>query len=669
MKAGFKLPVVAVITAALPALLLAQPDVEWEKHYGDADHELCFDAIQTRDGGFLMAGWNSTQDVATALRLDENGDTLWSEDFDGVGNFKFVDEAADGEFVLVGTTFSNQNWLAWLVKINEDRDILWSRTFSGQIGSLSSVWCVPTDDSGYCLVATDDRWDIYVLRTNDEGRRVWSYNYHWAMFDNVPSSIMQTGEDGFLIAGSCTANNTDYGCLMKIDEDGHEEWYLSAGGASFDDAVEYGDGYLVLGSPLSITVSSEGEIIDTVDFNEGVDDADKITSDVILKLSDGGYAFVSQGVNYPYHYTLARSASDLSRLWTIHDLGPDSPFFWKTLTQTADYGYAIGGYAEYENTDRDFYLCKLGPDPEFGVPRWVFLPDTVFSEDNWLTLDLPYLYEHLADINTPDSALSIAADSGEHIFANFDGNLLTLSAEPDWWGLDSVRLTVADPDSFSSSRYLSVMVTSVNDPPLPFVLLYPPDSSEAINLEMTFVWADADQNPMETDSVQYRLYFRTPDYVYELPLSADRFYFVNDIRDILTALHPGLESPVALEWGVRALDLEDSTDCERDFTLNVNLPQSVARSDLAPFAFSLLPPFPNPFNSRAELIFGLERPGWTTLRVYNYAGQLVASLYDGEAVSGRHEVVWDAGGFPAGIYLCRLESGGRSAAVKLAVVK
>jgi len=78
----------------------------------------------------------------------------------------------------------------------------------------------------------------------------------------------------------------------------------------------------------------------------------------------------------------------------------------------------------------------------------------------------------------------------------------------------------------------------------------------------------------------------------------------------------------------------------------------------------LLSCYPNPFNASVTIEFSAGE-----LTVYNIAGQKVATLAQGTAVAGEHRMVWDASGFPSGIYFVRLESGGRSRGVKLTLVK
>jgi hypothetical protein len=67
--------------------------------------------------------------------------------------------------------------------------------------------------------------------------------------------------------------------------------------------------------------------------------------------------------------------------------------------------------------------------------------------------------------------------------------------------------------------------------------------------------------------------------------------------------------------------------------------------------------YPNPFNPGTTISFSLSKNAFVTLKVYNTLGQEVASLVNGEVVAGQHEVRWDAGNVPSGVYFCQLRAG------------
>lgn len=663
-----KSSLLALLAVGLTAALYAQPEVEWERTYGGGRQDFFYGLTQTRDGGYVLVGETDSfgpphAGDGWAIRVNSDGDSLWARRYggDGYDNLGAVLETEDGDLMLAGVT-PVYNYPFWLIKCDSSGEPIWSQTYGEDYGTNVKA-LFQTVDGGFLLAGQSDRGFVAV-RTDDEGEQAWYKTYSNDADSYHLFSAIATSDGGYLLCGRASFYLEYMGYLVKIDEDGDEEWSLTEGiegqRLEFNSAVEVDDGsFVVCESRALYLVSRDGEVTGTRNFWDNVEpEQDRVYYLwTIIPTGDGGIALVG--------LIFLRTAGDFSILWRLR-LEQGTNFSARGI-KTADGGFAIG---EWTGTDTDdFYLAKFSPDPALGIPLWSVLPDTTFAEDDSLAIDLPFFYDHLADANTPDSLLTITADSSERIFAEFNGEVLTLTSQPNWWGDDSIKLTVADPDSFSSSRYLRVMVTSVNDPPLPFTLLFPPDNSEATQLEMTFLWAEATQNPMETDSVQYRLFFRTQDYVYDLPLSADRFYYVNDIRDILRALHPSLQSPIAITWGVRAVDSEDSTVCERDFTLNVNLPQSVAKEVAPPLDFALTGVHPNPFNSATVIRYSLPHSDVTRLTIIGSTGREIFTISDGWQDAGEHEVLLEGSKLPAGVYLARLQFGGKMRYAKLVCVK
>ena len=72
---------------------------------------------------------------------------------------------------------------------------------------------------------------------------------------------------------------------------------------------------------------------------------------------------------------------------------------------------------------------------------------------------------------------------------------------------------------------------------------------------------------------------------------------------------------------------------------------------------------PNPFVSTASVSFNLPKPGYTTVDIFDLAGRCVTTLLSAELINGSHTIQWDGRddsgvAVSAGLYLCRIQSGG-----------
>jgi len=98
---------------------------------------------------------------------------------------------------------------------------------------------------------------------------------------------------------------------------------------------------------------------------------------------------------------------------------------------------------------------------------------------------------------------------------------------------------------------------------------------------------------------------------------------------------------------------------------------STAR-DPAPQAssgFALDPAHPNPFRQRATIPFTLSQAARVTLTAYDVLGRRVAEVASERYAAGTHEVTWNAGELPSGVYVLRLKANGRVATRSVTVVR
>ena len=85
--------------------------------------------------------------------------------------------------------------------------------------------------------------------------------------------------------------------------------------------------------------------------------------------------------------------------------------------------------------------------------------------------------------------------------------------------------------------------------------------------------------------------------------------------------------------------------------------------------FRLYQNYPNPFNPLTHVSFELDHPADVSLAVLDLLGRVVATLLDERISAGVHEVEWDGGTSPSGIYFCRLRTGTRIESRKMILIR
>ncbi|MFH0764942.1 MAG: T9SS type A sorting domain-containing protein [Calditrichota bacterium] len=78
---------------------------------------------------------------------------------------------------------------------------------------------------------------------------------------------------------------------------------------------------------------------------------------------------------------------------------------------------------------------------------------------------------------------------------------------------------------------------------------------------------------------------------------------------------------------------------------------------------------PNPFNSQTKIAFSLPAKAKVKLSLWDVNGRWMRDLAVGEYSSGQHQILFDAGDIPAGIFIVELESRGKTLPRKALLIK
>ena len=312
-------------------------NLEWSKVYGDTKDDDAYDVVQASDGGYVVVG--STKSYGAGLtdlwviRTDEQGELIWEKILGGAKNdvaYSII-VLDSGEYLLTGSTasYGSGNGDVWVLKMNDDEDILWNITLGGPKNDVGRE-IISTTDDGFMIVGDTSSYgagwnDVWLIKMNADGAVSWNQTYGGMGNDNG-RSIKETGE-GFIIAGNSDSfgSNLVDGYVVNVDSEGTLVWEQTFGGSSDDyaESIElYTDeGYLVTGYTSStgtgesdvwlFSVSHDGILVDETFYGGSL--RDRMYQ--VHATSDGGYilvgftwSFGSSGNGYLIKITMQQRA-------------------------------------------------------------------------------------------------------------------------------------------------------------------------------------------------------------------------------------------------------------------------------------------------------------------------------------------------------------------------
>ena len=102
-------------------------------------------------------------------------------------------------------------------------------------------------------------------------------------------------------------------------------------------------------------------------------------------------------------------------------------------------------------------------------------------------------------------------------------------------------------------------------------------------------------------------------------------------------------------------------------TKQASLVVGLDENNIGEQSFRLEQNYPNPAAGHTTFTYSIPEESEVLMGLFDLAGKKVLDIVNSKQSLGTHVIKADLGGLMAGIYLCRLEAGGRSDVVKVAV--
>ena len=342
-------------TDAWVVKLDANHAIQWQRCLGtNTSIDYAYNIQQTADGGYVFAGsvsYSAFYIWAWVAKLSSSGDMEWQKYFDSACSANSIHQTTDGGYIVAGMIGNSIDRNFWIAKLAPNGAAEWEKTLGGSyFDGANSVQ--QTSDGGYVVTGYANSYDgnvggnhggsdLWVVKLNSGGDMQWQKCLGGSDNDGG-TSIQQTTDGGYIIAGYTSSNNGDVSLnqgsedywVVKIDSEGTIQWQRCLGGSTADAANSVRQtsdgGYVVAGYSLS----NDGE----ASYNHGYIDF------LVVKLDPNGTT--------EWYKCLGGSIAD----WAYG------------IQQTADGGYIVAGSTDSNDGDvsgnhgaSDFWVAKIKP--------------------------------------------------------------------------------------------------------------------------------------------------------------------------------------------------------------------------------------------------------------------------------------------------------------------
>jgi len=213
----------------------SQGDTLWTKVYGTDETDAATNVIKTLDNNYLITGkWGTdvnNSDIII-LKIDTNGDTLWTKKFGGpyLDEGKKTIEDSLGNLYVLGSKTATSSYVMYTIKTNASGDTIWTRTYSKPYSAFpNSIIRIPGGivASGYYYASDMGNGQTsFLINYSFKGDTLWEKDY---VLTNIPenyiSDFSYSSDHGYLLACSTYYAAIGYRfTLIKTDTKGDTLW-------------------------------------------------------------------------------------------------------------------------------------------------------------------------------------------------------------------------------------------------------------------------------------------------------------------------------------------------------------------------------------------------------------------------------------------------------------
>jgi hypothetical protein len=211
----------------------------WNFTIGGSSSDYGESIIQTSDCNIVVAGSTNNYGAGNydfwLIKIDENGNQLWNKTFGGDQSdraYKVI-EANNSDIIVAGYTYSfgEGNSDFWLLRLDNEGNQLWNKTFGG-VDNDESYSVIESNNLDLVLVGStvsysnNSNSEGWVLRLDNEGNQLWNKTFGDNWTDIFYDVIEVNGE--LVLAGQITLQDDSspypewpYSWIVHIDNSGN----------------------------------------------------------------------------------------------------------------------------------------------------------------------------------------------------------------------------------------------------------------------------------------------------------------------------------------------------------------------------------------------------------------------------------------------------------------
>lgn len=305
-----------------------QGQEKWRRFFGKSDFDWANSLIETREGNYVLAGYtrdeHSGANNAWILQIDPDGTLMWDRTYGGnqADEAKSIIQTKDGGFAVAGfsNSFGKGNSDVWLLRVDGKGSEMWKKVYGGS-GTDRGHSLVETFDGGYMIAGFTTslgkgKADMIVIRTDAAGKSLWRRNYGGEGND-VAEVVRETPDGEYLLAGWTASEGQGSldAKLMRISATGDVVWERTYGDsdkdAIYDLAISRDGGMIMTGQTSSFGAKASALWILKVDVDGKVEWQKRSNGDkddyghAVAQTREGGYIVAGASKSY------SRGGSDM----------------------------------------------------------------------------------------------------------------------------------------------------------------------------------------------------------------------------------------------------------------------------------------------------------------------------------------------------------------------